>query len=320
MPIFSVIIPIYNAEKTLKRCLDSLCNQTYTDFEVLLIENGSVDSSRNICFEYTEKDMRFKLYPCKENKGPSVARNIGLNSATGSYIAFIDSDDYVDTDYLYTLNEAFKNSDVVFFGCHRRDMHDNFISDNIPDVCDNLNYYEKLIELYNQDAFGYTWIKAFRKDTIAGFRFSEFLNLLEDEVFACEVLKNPCEIKIVPKAIYNYIIGNQSSLIGRTHQDYCIKVDVAYKSWKSLLANYEKRDDVLQKMADAHVSRCMYYFFERKVNLKEFLDSFSECMFFKESVSANKFTEYLNKKRYSHIYLMRTVYRVKNKIAVLLKG
>ena len=116
MPTFSIIVPVYNAEKTLYKCLDSLCAQTYEDFEVHLVENGSGDSSRSICREFAQKDPRFQLHVSEQNCGPSGARNIGLDHARGTYIAFLDSDDYVEEAYLRELHQAFENADVVFFG------------------------------------------------------------------------------------------------------------------------------------------------------------------------------------------------------------
>ena len=148
MPTFSIIVPVYNAEKTLHRCLDSLRTQTYTDFEVCMVENGSQDSSRAICREYAEKDSRFLLYVSEENCGPSGARNIGLDHARGNYIAFLDSDDYVEPDYLEMLHQSFENADVVFFGYHQVSTDDQPLGDHIPEVKDYSDYCEKLAGIF----------------------------------------------------------------------------------------------------------------------------------------------------------------------------
>ena len=89
MPTFSIIIPVYNAEKTLRRCLDSLLAQSFRDFEVLMVENGSMDGSNALCREYAANDPRFVLYASRENRGPSGARNSGLDHAKGIYTAFL---------------------------------------------------------------------------------------------------------------------------------------------------------------------------------------------------------------------------------------
>ena len=111
----SVIIPVYNAEQYLKRCLDSVLAQTYQDFEIICIDDGSTDNSGAICDEYAKKDSRIRILR-KENGGVSSARNAGLNIAEGEYITFIDSDDYVDTDYMQTLYENLEGADAVASG------------------------------------------------------------------------------------------------------------------------------------------------------------------------------------------------------------
>ena len=109
--LISIIIPVYNAEKYLRQCLDSIINQTYTNFEVLLVNDGSTDSSGMICQEYVENDSRFRYFE-KENGGASSARNLGLERSGGAYITFIDSDDWVEPNYLDVLYTALKENDT----------------------------------------------------------------------------------------------------------------------------------------------------------------------------------------------------------------
>lgn len=319
MPTFSMIVPVYDAEKTLHKCLDSLLAQTYTDFEVHMVENGSGDSSRSICREYAKNDSRFILHTSDVNCGPSGARNEGLDHAQGTYVAFLDSDDYVEPDYLEMLHRSFEGADVVFFGYHQVSTDGRPLGDHIPTVKKDSNYYETLLQLSRQDMFGYTWIKAFRREIIGEHRFSRELSLLEDEVFACEVLAKPCRIAVVPKAILNYVTGNAGSLIGRTHPDYCRKADAAYTAWKLLLDPYEKKDEALTQMANAHVSRCMYYGFERDVDVKHFFDNLAETAFFADAADTSEFSTCVRKRNYRKLSRMRASYRMKNKIAKLLK-
>ena len=99
IPFISVIVPVFNAEKSLHRCVDSILTQKYTDFELLLINDGSTDSSGAICDRYAAKDSRVRVFH-KENGGASSARNLGLDNARGEWITFCDSDDFVDKDWL----------------------------------------------------------------------------------------------------------------------------------------------------------------------------------------------------------------------------
>ena len=109
--LISIIVPIYNTEKYLHECLDSIINQNYTNFEVLLINDGSTDSSGTICQEYVERDSRFR-YIEKDNGGVASARNLGLERSSGAYITFIDSDDWVEFNYLEVLYTALKENDT----------------------------------------------------------------------------------------------------------------------------------------------------------------------------------------------------------------
>lgn len=101
-PMISVIVPVYNVEKYLSRCIDSVLMQTFTDFELLLVDDGSPDNSGMICDEYALKDVRVKVLH-QENKGLSGARNAGIENSVGNYVVFIDSDDYVKDNYLCNL-------------------------------------------------------------------------------------------------------------------------------------------------------------------------------------------------------------------------
>ncbi len=117
--LVSVIIPVYNVEQYLRECVDSVINQTYKNFEIILVDDGSTDSSGEICDEYVEKDERISAIHQK-NAGPSKTRNTGLENATGKYIYFLDSDDYIESNALELLVSTAESSDadLVFFDAH----------------------------------------------------------------------------------------------------------------------------------------------------------------------------------------------------------
>ena len=120
MPFFSIIIPIYNASATLPRCLKSVTAQSFSDYEVLLVDDGSTDASASVCRSLCGGDARFR-YLHQENQGPSAARNAGLDLARGQWICFVDSDDAVAPDYLSALYERIEREgcDCVFMGYRR---------------------------------------------------------------------------------------------------------------------------------------------------------------------------------------------------------
>lgn len=316
MPAFSVIVPIYNAEKTLRKCLDSLRAQTESDFQVLMVENGSSDRSNAFCREFMERDGRFVLVEMSANCGPSGARNAGLDRADGAWTAFVDSDDYVEPVFLEHLRRGFEASgaDVVFYGYRQYSLSGKFLGEHIP-KCTQPDGPALWAELRRQDLFGYTWIKAFRREVIGEHRFSMELNLMEDEVFACEVLARGCKTIVLSEPLYNYITGDPGSLMGRTHPDYCRKANAAYRAWRRLLSDPAE----LAELANGHVRRCMYYGFERDVEPDAFFRELAETDFFRECTLDDNFCAHLRAGRFAKVRAMRRTYRLKQAAARLLK-
>ena len=139
--LISIVVPIYNVEKYLRQCLDSILDQTYEHFECLLINDGSPDNSADICKEYVDKDARFHYFE-KENGGLASARNFGIKYSKGKYITFIDSDDWVESDYLEVLYSKIKeyNTDFVISSYKKFDMDEDCFYLHIWDQ----DYYEKI--------------------------------------------------------------------------------------------------------------------------------------------------------------------------------
>lgn len=320
MPAFSVIVPIYNAEKTLRKCLESLRVQTEPGFQILMVENGSADRSNAICREFADADDRFVLVEMHSNCGPSGARNAGLDRAVGEWIAFVDSDDHVEPVFLEHLRHCFKTSraDAVFYGYRQYSLSGAFLGEHIPH-CTEADGSALWAELHRQDLYGYTWIKAFRRAVIGSRRFSMELNLMEDEVFTCEVLMQGCKTAVLSEPLYNYITGDSGSLMGRTHPDYCRKADAAYRAWKRLLADSPDCKDKLTELANGHVRRSMYYGFERDVEPEAFFRELAGTDFFRESTLDDKFSARLRAGQFAKVRAMRRAYRQKQIAARLLK-
>lgn len=121
MPTISVVVPVYNVEKYVEKCLDSICAQTFTDIEIIVVDDGSTDKSGIICDEYSKKDSRIRVYH-KENGGLSSARNYGIDHASGDYIGFVDSDDYIDAAMYQTLYNNLIEYDADMSLCGLYDM------------------------------------------------------------------------------------------------------------------------------------------------------------------------------------------------------
>lgn len=208
-PAISIIVPVYNAEKYLRRCIDSIISQSFTNFELILVDDGSSDHSPQICDEYASRNNRIKLIH-KKNAGVSAARNDGLDIAQGEFITFVDSDDWVNEDYLSTLLQ-YKQYDIVFFS-HRLIFEDGYssefrfedregVSNAIWDIVADL---KKNSTKWN--FFGYTWNKMFRNQIIKNnnIRFVDKLRVSEDEVYTLDYCTHAQSIKVLPVCVYNY--------------------------------------------------------------------------------------------------------------------
>lgn len=305
---FTIIIPVYNAEKTLERCLRSIQAQTFSNYEVLLVDDGSNDGSLDICKKFQASDNRYRII-CQENGGPSKARNAALEMVCGNWICFVDADDTISDRYLEKIYEEIVNSaaDAIYIGYHKVSEKDEIC---IP--CVTADTKEEIcVELSAKDMFGYAWIKCFRKEKIGSIRFDTSLDLFEDELFACQVIKNCEKISTIDKALYNYYVSDDS-LMGRTHQDYCQKCDKVYSAWKEMLQTEWLKSKVVHKKANSFVERCYYYGFERKVNLELFFTNLKNTVFFEEHTSKKVLDKYVEDGNFKKLYFAKLKYQVKN--------
>lgn len=218
--LISIIVPIYNVEKYLRQCLDSVLNQTYQNFECLLINDGSPDNSAGICKEYVDKDARFHYFE-KENGGLASARNLGIKYSKGKYITFIDSDDWVDLDYLEVLHSKIKeyNTDFVISSYKKFDMDEDCFYLHIWDQ----DYYEKiwtsqellsqLPNLENYDgSYTVSWGKLFKRSLFDEILFNEQRKFGEDFECSFKLYLSMTSCLYIHKALYNYRLHSESML------------------------------------------------------------------------------------------------------------
>ena len=207
MPKISVIIPVYNSKKYLSQCVDSVLNQSFKNFELILIDDESSDGSDLECDEYLKKDNRVVVVHQK-NSGVSSARNAGLDIARGKYIAFIDSDDYIANDYLEVLYNALEktNSDLAVA------YHTRFFTDKINDI-KNINDTGRLLIVDSLDKFyksfnergniDVVWNKLYKKELFDGLRFP--VSRRYEDVYLIHRLLTKCEsFCIIDKHLYFY--------------------------------------------------------------------------------------------------------------------
>lgn len=233
-PTVSVIVPVYKAEKYLRKCLDSLLAQTFKDFELLLIDDGSPDKSGAICDEYARRDTRIHVFH-KKNGGVSSARNMGLDHAQGEWIAFVDADDWVEDNYLQVFMHP-QNlicCDIVHFGLQiesaNGEIHTRFDFHNNNHRIVSPNYILRR-GVFNSFVFTHF----FRAKLITDIRFTSKINYSEDrEFFFKALLKTPNSILIINNTTYRYTYNLSSATkIARTPENCFDDIEVLFNIHK----------------------------------------------------------------------------------------
>lgn len=213
MPIFSVILPCYNVERFLPRAIESVLSQTYTDFELLVVIDGSPDNSCQIVESYAQKDRRIKVFE-KENGGLSDARNYGLERATGQFIYFMDSDDWIEPDLLAENLKIIEteNIDLVIFGYIQDDEDEQGNVLQSTSVAPQISRLTKgneniVLDEHHLGLMGYAWNKIYRKSFIDQYhlRFEKGISLVEDILFNSQLYIDADIIRFNPKTYYHYI-------------------------------------------------------------------------------------------------------------------
>lgn len=185
-PIISIIIPVYNAEKTLNRCVDSVLNQTFHDWELLLIDDGSKDRSMYLCDEYALKDKRIKVFH-KKNGGVSSARNMGLDYARGEWITFVDSDDYI-CENIFDLVSS-HNEDLLIFNYVINNNGTTRCGKSIPIWYNSYPIKTILNKYIYIDLLRTPWSKFFKRSIINTLRFDNRITIGEDTLFVLQYLQ-----------------------------------------------------------------------------------------------------------------------------------
>lgn len=210
----SIIIPVYNGEKYLAACLDSVLAQTYGNIEILVIDDGSADDSAGICNRYASGDNRIRLIS-KVNSGVSDTRNAGIREARGEFTVFIDCDDTVDKEHIADLVSLM--SDDVDFGVTgwKKEKEDGSLIENCVSMERYLSAEECLAELVSTSSIqGYPFARIFRSSVIQdiNLKFDKEITIFEDLLFCCEYVRNCKKVKINTSLIdYHYVIRGNSA-------------------------------------------------------------------------------------------------------------
>lgn len=208
----SVIVPVFNVANYLERCIDSILNQSYSDLELILVNDGSTDGSYEICKKYEAKDSRVKLISQK-NQGVSVARNVGLEIATGDWISFVDSDDYLDLDFYDVLMNASKNVDSEVLCCGVRPINEkgievsHLLTKKIPVENVKLSMrsvYQHFFDLSKRFIYWGPFDKIYRADIAKSIRFEPGRKRAEDFFYCFCAFQKCTSVYYIPQKKYNY--------------------------------------------------------------------------------------------------------------------
>lgn len=200
--LFSIIIPIYNSEKFIASCIDSILTQTFTDFELILVDDGSTDKSGEICDEYAKKDSRIRVFH-KENGGTASARNLGIEKAHGDYLHFVDADDFVlmgAYEYLDTVIHEYSHPDIICFKIRRDQVGVAELGD------EEEHFYKDIHQGVRKESFLSTvWCKLFRREFVlkTGVRFYPVI-YVEDVDFVWNIMRHEGSLLASSAVLYSY--------------------------------------------------------------------------------------------------------------------
>jgi len=238
--VVSIIVPIYNAERKLGKCIDSIQNQTYKEIEIILVNDGSTDDSINICCEKSRDDSRIRVVSIK-NSGVSVARNKGLAVSTGEYCCFVDADDWIEREHIEKMVSYMEDTDCVIEGYTKENVYGNYKCQLNPVKVDLRKIDGKQIgEMFWNGYIHPCWNKLFRKTILMKntIQFEATIHISEDSLFCLQYLLCCENMTIISDTTYHYWVDEHSSSLSK--KVYGNIFDIYEKVYYSLNAVLEQ--------------------------------------------------------------------------------
>lgn len=244
-PMVSIIVPVYNAEQYLENAIYSVLNQSFKDWELILIDDGSKDKSGLICDKYEKNDKRIRVFH-QPNKGVSSARNLGIKNAEGTWIEFLDSDDFLVNDYLDKMLSNTEDVDMVV--CTMRNYPDNIVIE-VPNLLySNVEETAKDFELlYNSGFYNSPTTKLYKKSKLESY-FPEDMSLGEDLVFNLKYMRKCNGIRLVAEPLYNCRVDTANSLTKK------IRFNIS-EIWEKMLSEINQTFPNKKNVKDAALKR-----------------------------------------------------------------
>lgn len=296
MPEISIIVPVYNIDRYLSRCIDSILKQSLKDFELILVDDGSTDQSGNICDNYGQKDKRIKVLH-KINGGVSSARNLGLNEARGNYIGFVDGDDWIESDMYEILISSMKKAGAdICVGLYIKDCI-NFSEVDFSKQTEKMWSSQKALEnMLKRELFSWELCdKVYKKDLLKDILFNEKISNGEDLLINWELFNKASVVYYKPISKYHYCIRENSACTAEFSDKQLTYLNVVEKIYlesrnssdnikkaasetyisavvsfnlKMLLSNTEKYKDIIQFYQKKIRSNFFKFFFLKKISVR----------------------------------------------------
>lgn len=268
-PLVSIIMPVYNVEKYLAQAINSVLNQTHTNFELILVDDASPDNSPTLCDEFSKKDSRICVIHKPVNQGLGYARNTGLDAAQGEYVYFIDSDDYIQNDLLEKALSAFTdNIDFVVFGINRFHVSNSGETTKIEKLFSNSfsaytsdEIVEAFLLLNRNKIFPFAWNKLYKKSFIDALNIKfEKTKLIEDFLFNIHLFQNAKGIKIIPDCLYNYRKPTHETLASTYSPDFFDLCKRKYSLEKYFLDKSQANAGAYNTIYDSYIKHIISVF------------------------------------------------------------
>lgn len=258
----SIVVPLFNAEKYIDKCINSVLNQTYKNLELIIVDDGSTDNSAAIIEQIIQVDKRV-IYYSQENAGPSSARNKGIDLAKGEFLFFLDADDYLENKSIEKLVDSSFECDLIIGGY--RNLYNNNEKEIIPRQTGKFHieeFHDIFPYLFSNNFFHYTWNKLYRREVVKNTRFDTKLKIGEDLVFNLEYFKKTYKLNIIPEVICNHIKTNSES-ITTNYQSYLFETrKLMYNSLISYAeSSFNGKDNIIELASRWYLKMIKYCFF-----------------------------------------------------------
>lgn len=274
MDTVSIIVPIYNAKKYISACLDSILKQTYKHFEVILVDDGSSDTSGKICDLYEKNDHRIRVYH-RSNSGVSATRNFGLAKATGKYISFVDADDTIEPNMLEAcirLAQRYQADLVISsFRYYMADDNNRMVENSLGAEFFGTGkelFDQWFITLIEKEILNPPWNKFIRKELLDTnkIRFHEKYSICEDMAFSVQLLASSRKTVLTGEMYYNYYIKSIGTLVFRFHENYFDALTYFYESAYAYCKRYSNNSRQLKCLNTLYVNLTLMFL--KKICLK----------------------------------------------------